>query len=262
MLKKRSSFKITRAVLFALVLREVRGRLSKNRMGLFWFLFEPIAHILLLLIIFSTLRHRTMPGVDLPLFLINGIVPFLVFKNISLKGMEAVNANQGLFAYRQVKPFDMVAARMVVEISLMACVYVLMLLGLWWLFGYNVLIHQPLQWMLILVTGCGLAFGSALIFCVIIDALPEAATVIRLMYMPLYLISGVIFPIWLLPESYVSLLLWNPYLHLIELLRENSIAYYPKVDQVNYFYPAVCAVLSLFIGMSLYRLRRLRLAAS
>jgi capsular polysaccharide transport system permease protein len=97
---------------------------------------------------------------------------------------------------------------------------------------------------------------------VIIDALPEAATVIRLMYMPLYLISGVIFPIWLLPESYVSLLLWNPYLHLIELLRENSIAYYPKVDQVNYFYPAVCAVLSLFIGMSLYRLRRLRLAAS
>jgi len=261
-LKKRSAFAITKAVIFALVLREVQGRFSKNRLGAFWFVVEPLAHVAILLLIFSTLRNRYIPGIEVPIFLIHGIIPFLAFRNLTLKSMEAVNANRALLAYKQVKPFDMVMARSAVEILLMSCVFILVLAVLGWFFGYDISIHNPLQWLLVLATGAALALGCALIFCVVIDALPELATMIRLAYMPLYFISGVIFPLWIIPKDFLPLLLWNPYLHLIELLREHSIAYYPRVAEVNLMYPATCAISLLFIGLGLYRTRRLHLVAS
>jgi len=261
-LKKRSPFTIVKSVIFALILREVQGRFGKNRLGAFWFVFEPMAHVLILLLIFSTLRNRYIPGIEVPLFLMQGIIPFLIFRNITLKGMEAVNANRGLLAYRQVKPFDMITARALVEVMLMGCVYLLILAALGWFFGYDVAIQQPLQWLLTLMIGGALALGSALIFCVLIDAIPELASMIRIMYMPLYILSGVIFPLWVIPKDFLPLLLWNPYLHLIELLREYSIAHYPRVAEINLAYPATCAVLTLFIGLGLYRARHLRLIAS
>jgi len=261
-LKKRPPFAIIKSVLFALMLREMQGRFGKNRLGAFWFFFEPLAHVLILLLIYSALRSRYLPGIDMPIFLMHGIIPFLAFRNITLKSMEAVNANRGLLAYRQVKPFDMVAARAIVETLLMTCVYGLILAALGWFFAYDIAIQQPLQWLLTLVTGGALAFGSALVFCVVIDALAELAAMIRIMYMPLYILSGIVFPLWMIPKDFLPLLLWNPYLHLIELLRGHSIAYYPRVDEVNLAYPATCAVLALFIGLWLYRARHLRLIAS
>jgi len=262
MLPKRPPLSIVKSVIFALILREVQGRFGKNRLGAFWFVFEPMAHVLILLLIFSTLRSRYMPGIEMPLFLLHGIIPFLAFRNITLKSMEAVNANRGLLAYRQVKPFDMVSARAIVEALLMSCVYLLIMAALGWFFGFDIAIHQPLQWLTTLAVGGALAFGSALVFCVVIDALPEIAAMIRIMFMPLYILSGVIFPLWVIPKDFLPLLLWNPYLHLIELLREHSIAYYPKVAEVNLAYPAAFALVTLFIGLGLYRARRLHLVAS
>ena len=48
-MQKRRPFKILRSVLFALVIREVRGKFGANRLGAFWFVFEPLAHIIVLL---------------------------------------------------------------------------------------------------------------------------------------------------------------------------------------------------------------------
>jgi len=243
-------------------LREVQGRFGKNRLGAFWFVFEPMAHVLILLLIFTTLRGRQIAGVTVPLFLIHGIVPFLLFRNLTLKGMAAVNANRGLLAYKQVKPLDMVMARAIVETLLMACVFTLILAGLGWFFDVNISIVRPLQWLGILAIGSALAMGCALIFCVIINLLPELETIFRLAFMPIYLLSGVIFPLWLIPHEFLSWLLWNPYLHLIQLLRETSIVRYPSVAEVNLQYPIACAIVTLFVGMWLYRARRMQLVAA
>lgn len=261
MLRKRSSFSITCSVIFALVLREVRGKFAKKRMGAFWFVFEPMAHVLIILAIFSIWRHRTLPGFELPVFLINGIVPFVLFKNIALKGMEAVNSNRGLLSYRQIKPLDMIVARTIVETALMLCVYIFILLGLWWFFGFDVAIHRPIEWLIVIAVGISMALGAALVFCIIIDIMPEAGTVIRIMHMPLYLMSGVVLPLWLMPENLLHILLFNPYVHLIDLLRENSIAHYPQIAGVTILYPLGWAIGSLAVGGFLYRLRRLKLIA-
>lgn len=258
---KRTSFGIFRAVIFALVLREVRGRFGSHRYGAFWLLFEPMAHIVALMGIYAILRGHANSGLDLSVFLVTGIIPFILFKNISLKGMEAVNANKGLFAYRQIKPIDTIIARGIVECALMACVYGLILFGLGLWAGSDVSIHQPLRWGLVMFVGTVFSFGLGLIFCVVAEALPEAKTFIRLSYMPLYFLSGIIMPLWLIPEKFQKFMLWNPYLHLIDSLRSNVFEHYPKVVGISMWYASFVALATLFVAMALYRVRRLNLVA-
>lgn len=214
-----------------------------------------------LMLIYALVRGRASNGLDLLLFLVTGIIPFILFKNISLKGMEAVNANKGLFAYRQIKPVDTIIARVVVECALMACIYALVLFGLGMWVGTDVSIHRPIEWALVIGVGVLFSFGLGLIFCIIGEALPEAKTFIRLSYMPLYFLSGIVVPLWLIPERFHKFMMWNPYLHLIDSLRANVFSNYPKTLGISMWYACSVSLGTLFIGLALYRLRRLNLVA-
>lgn len=260
-MQKRSPLQVVRAVLFALIVREVRGRFGANRLGAFWFIFEPIAHISILLAIFSLARGQAHYGPPTATFLVSGIIPFLLFKNIALKGMEAVSANKALFAYRQIKPFDTIVARAIVECSLMACVYltIIFTLGFWG--GYDVAIHYPLQWLGVLLIGGGLSFGLGLVFCVIGEAMPELKGFIRMLFMPLYFISCVILPLWAVPPQFRSWIWWNPFLHIIDGLREATFLHYPEINGISLGYATSIALVFLFFGVILYRQRREQLLA-
>lgn len=258
---KRSALVIVRAVLFALMLREIRGKFGANRLGAFWFLFEPLGQLMLMLAIFSLIRAPIIHGVPLLLFLVNGIVPFVLFKNISLTGMQAVNANRGLFAYRQIQAIDMISARGLVEFILIALVYGLIVFSLSMWTDLSVAFSDPLRWAVALIIGIILSYSLAILFCIFIAYFPELANLIRMAYLPLYLISGIIFPVAALPDRFISNLLWNPYLHLIEIMRGTSIPYYQVLQQVNLIYPATVALVALFLAMAAYRISKERLVA-
>lgn len=260
-MQKRNPLKITQAVIFALTLREIRGRLNARRIGTFWILFEPIAHVLGMVAIITIVRGRTIPGFEVPVFLLTGIVPFLMMKNICLKLMEAVASNKALFSYRQIKPFDALIARMIVEFSLFACVYFILMISVGFLAGYSIAIVHPLEWLGILAVGVLFSLSVGLILCVIGEAVPELKTFFRLMFLPLYLISGVVYPIWILPANILPWITWNPFVHIIDSLRRATFLHYPITPGVNALYPCVVTLILLFLGLGLYRARRLKLVA-
>lgn len=260
-MEKRSSLKINAAVLFALILREARARLYARRFGALWLLLEPIAHIAALLTVLIILRGRTIPGFDVPVFFLAGIVPFLIMRNICLRMMEAVSANQALFAYRQIKPLDTMVARLVVEVTLGLCVYVLVLLAMGLFLRYDISIHDPLEWLMIFLVGIALSFGIGIILCVVVEAFPEIKGFLRMLFLPLYLISGVIIPPWGRAGSFVDLVSWNPYLHIIDSLRGAVFEPYPETLVINMRYPVEVTICILFVALGLYRARRLRLVA-
>ncbi|MBO9356744.1 sugar ABC transporter permease [Bordetella petrii] len=260
-MQERNSLQIFRSVLFALVLREMLTRFGARRMGAFWMLLEPMLHVIILMVIFSTIRAREVPGMDFPIYLLTGMIPFFMMRNLALRLMDAVSANQALFAYQQIKPLDTLVARIIVELSLYACVYVLMLsaMGLW--FGYDISMHDPLAWFVALATGVVLSAGLGLIFCVWTQIFPNSRSFIRIMFLPVYLISGIIFPIWSFPQEYLPWILWNPYLHIVDNLRSSIFVAYPRTYGINFSYPAEVALITLFLGLGLYRLRRHNLVA-
>lgn len=253
---KRTSWQIQRAVLFALFVRELQTRFGGRWLGAFWVLLEPLAHLTIMLLIFGVARHRVLPVVDYPVFLLTGLVPFLMFRGLALRLMDAVEANRGLFNYRQVRTLDPIISRAALEIVLYSVVYLLMLGGLGWL-GFHFLPAQPLELMGISVALLAAGFGLGLIFAVVTEDLPGVRALIRITSMPLYLLSGVIFPVSSLPSSVLPWLLWNPVLHALELSRGYFLSEYHALPQFSATYVAGFALVVLSLGMSLYRVRQL-----
>lgn len=258
---RRSPWAIQKAVVFALFIRELRARVEGRWLGLLWVLFEPVAHMAMMLTLFVSVRHVVRPGIDTALFLVSGLVPFFLFRNISLRSADAVRQNFGLFAYRQVKPFDTLVSRTLVEMLLSSMVYTVVLAGLaWW--GIAVWPDRPLELFTASVVLIALGFGLGLTLMVACTDRPRLRTVVGLLFVPLYLLSGVIFPLDRVPREWLDWLLLNPLLHLTDLTRQGFAAGYPPLAGATLAYPAAWALGLMALGLCLYRVQRRRLVAS
>src|SRR5690606_708677 len=118
-MNKRSPLEITRSVIFAMVLREMRGHYGRLRLGALWVIMEPLAHLVILGTIL-TLRLKPTRCYDFYMFLLVGVAPFLLYKNVVLKLMGSVDANKALFNYKQIQPADAFMARTIVEFCISA----------------------------------------------------------------------------------------------------------------------------------------------
>lgn len=258
---RRSALRIQRAVLVALVIRELRARVQGRWLGLMWMLFEPLTHVMLILAIFGFRRHAASSAVEFPVFLVTGLLPFFIFRNLARRLPAAVAANRAVFAYRQIKPMDALAARAVVETGLYSGVYLIALMILGWL-GFHWLPHAPLQLMVVSLAIVALGFGLGVLFSVLAHGRPKVQTAIGWIFLPLYLLSGVILPIRAVPYEYRQWLVLNPVLHLIELSRTYFIPNYQPLPEVNLTYPAAWALVVVALGFSAFRLYRHRFIAA
>lgn len=258
-ISRRSPWQIMQDVLFALVLREYLTRFGERRMGAFWMLFEPAAHMGVMIFIFTVIRARSVPGMDFPMFFLTGMLPFFLMRNIIFKLMDSIGANQALFAYPNIKIFDTYVARVLVELSISSVIYgiFIFIFGFW--IGYEVAVAYPLEWLYSLLIGILFSFGLGVIFSVLTVIMPNLKSFIRILFLPIYLISGVIFPLWIIPDQYLPWLLWNPFAQIISNIRESVFVNYPVIPGMSQSYPFFCTVITLFIALALYRLRRQRL---
>lgn len=252
----RSHFQIQRDVIYALLLRELSSRFGKSRGGFLWVLVEPIAHLVVPIFIFGFIRQRLMPGVEFPVFLVYGFLPFLLFKAICLQIVDGVNTAQGLLSYRQVLLMDVFIAKSMAHLVIQAVVFIIVLTGLA-TFGYHVLPPHPVEFAGVLALTAVLAFGLGVLFAAIASLIPDARPVIHVMFMPLYFISGILFPVSRFSDELVRWLAINPVLHLVELTRVAGVEGYVPMKYLSLAYPVTLALVATVIGLMLYRLRYL-----
>lgn len=258
--RKRNSLQVQRAVLQALVIRELRARVEGRWLGLLWMLFEPLANVMLMLTLYGFRSHVTSPNVELPVFLITGMLPYFMFRNLANRLPAAISGNRNLYAYRQVKPMDGLVARALVEIGLSSAVFLCALAILGWL-GYHWLPAAPLELAVVSFVLLALGAGLGLLFAVLMNNRPKVKAVINLMFFPLYLLSGVLFPLQFVPPQYREWLLLNPVLHLIDLIRAYFIPFHVPLEGVNLAYPAAFTLVVVWLALSMYWLNRYKLLA-
>jgi capsular polysaccharide transport system permease protein len=257
-LPRRGAWEVQRGVLFSLVLREMKTRVGGQWIGAVWTLIEPLAHVLVMLTIFSAIRSSGMPGMEYPVFLATGLVPYFLFQHLSTRLMDGIDANRGLYAYRQVKPFDTLMSRAVVEVLMNMLVYGVTLGLLAWL-GFHVWPAGPLELMGVQMVLALLGTSFGVFAAVVSHERPRLRSFIRISMMPLYFASGILFPIHYAPPDMLEWLAWNPLLHLIELSRHAFMADYWTLQQVNIVYPLLFSLTLSALAMLVYRADRLRL---
>ena len=252
----RSAFAIQRDVIYALLLRELASRFGRSRGGFAWVLVEPIAHLVVPVAVFAYLRARIVPGVEYPVFLVYGFLPFLLFKTICLQIVNGVDSAQGLLSYRQVLLMDVFVAKAMAHTVIQAIVFVVVLTGLS-LLGYDVLPARPIELGGLLVLTILLAYGLGLVLAAVASLIPDTRSMINVMFMPLYFISGVLFPVSHFSDELTRWLAINPVLHLVEFSRAIAIPTYQPMPYLSLTYLVALALFTMIMGMMLYRLRYL-----
>ncbi len=258
---QRTSWEVQRDVLFALIIREAHARVGGQWVGAVWTLFEPLAHTMLMVGLYSMVLGRVSPAGEYPVFLATGMLPFFQYQNLANRLMDGIESNRGLFSYRQVKPLDVLVARAVIESGMSLVVFLFTMAVLGWL-GYQVLPADPLA--MVGVNLLLIAFGTSygLVMAVLTHDRQRLRAMVRMVNVPVYLASGVMFPVDLLPRDARDVLLWNPLLHLVELSRHAFIPAYQPLPGVQAGYPALLMLLMMAWGLALYRRNQQKLTTS
>ncbi len=251
-LKARGGLAVMYASIRALILRELQTRFGQYRLGYVWVFLEPLLTIGVLVLLFGTIRERAAPGIEYEIFLINGIIPFFMFRTGVMLGMSAVDSNKGLFSYRSVKPVDALLARNILEFLLKFIAYICFTVGLIW-FGYSISFSSLPQllgyWILLFV----FMLGFSLIFLVVADFSKEIGKIISALFVVIYLTSGILYSIHIIPAEYRVYLLYNPIIHILELMRHAVAPTYQLVTGISLGYFVIWMIVTLFIGLLLYK---------
>lgn len=256
----RSSLSITISVWRALLLREALSRISGGRMPWLWLLLEPMLHLAFLTFMMAVLRQRVIGGINVVIWVLVGVLGFLFFRRTASQTVNAVDANSALFVYRQVRPVDTVLVRGFLECALLVLIS-LITFCCTALFGFDVLPSDPV-FVLVAVFGLWLfGLGVGLMFSVIIELIPEVDHFYKLAMMPLYFVSGVIFPIAAVPFPYRDWLLLNPLVHGLEAIRLGFSPYYHAIPELDVEYLYIVSICCVFLGLALHQRFAQRLVA-
>ncbi|AMR81402.1 ABC transporter permease [Cupriavidus nantongensis] len=256
----RSDVSIAVSVWRALFLREASARLAGARAAWIWILLEPAAHIVFLMVVFGVIRHQVRQDANIEVFILVGVWGFFLVRNIAQRGMEAINANQALFSYRQVQPVDTVLVRATVEAFLYVIVGAVLLAALA-LLDIDVRPADPLlvMWSAFLLWAFGLGLG--LMFSVIGTLLPGLGKLIRIVFTPLYFLSAVMYSVASMPRAMREVVLVNPITHGLEAMRSGWFAAYHGEAHISLGYLAFCALATVFLGLAMHMRYATRLTA-
>lgn len=248
---RRSSLAIMLSAWQALFLREALARISGGRARWFWVLFEPVAHKVFIIILMVTVRQRVVAGMDVVVWVTLGILAFFMFRRPASQGIEAINANSTMFAYRQVRPVDTVIVRAALEAFLMILIGILAF-AILALFNRNIVPDDPLMVVSAMFGMWLFGLGFALALSVPCELVDEIDKLVKFLMMPMYFLSGVMFPISMVPYPFNQWLLYNPLLHGVEAVRVGFSRNYHAMPGLDLGYLYAFAVCLIFIGLAMH----------
>lgn len=243
-------------VLYALMLREIHTINGNSKLGYLWVLIQSVFSIAVFWALREYMGRHAPQGMSMAMFLAVGFGLWQIFSTGIRKTMSAVEGNKALLTFPQVTELDVMVARIVVItatqiLSTSLIIGASVLLGAAFrpnglLTGLVVLILSPLC-----ALGIGMLLGSLAVFVPVLDKI--VPMVLRIAFF----LSGVFFSITAFKQDVANLLLYNPIMQAIEMMRVSLHDGY-VVDGLSLSYLAACTLITLVIGGFLERYVRAR----
>lgn len=246
-------------IISALLIRETRTRFGETRLGFAWAILEPVSHLALIAIVFSTSHIATAPvGDNILTYYFTGVVPYLLFTNTSASVTHAIVANESLLQIPAITFIDVLFARAIIELFTQILVSVV-ILSSFNLFGVRAIPFDIAQcaiafsFLWLMATGIG--FINAVIFHFVRSWDHIYANLTRV----LYFTSGVFLHPIFMPVWLRDILIWNPLLQAIEWFRTGFFsAYNPPWLSPSYL--IYWALTCIMLGMAMERALRRRIS--
>ncbi|RVI88604.1 ABC transporter permease [Sinorhizobium meliloti] len=233
----------------ALIVREMSTRFGSKPGGYLWAIFDPVAHVVLMTLIFQAIARMPALGLSFPLFFASGYLPFAFYQRMSGFMAGTVKANKALFSYPIVTPFDAIVSRFILQLMTDTLVTILILVMIIELGG----VTQPMNIAgMIEAAGAAalLGLGIGTINIVMFARFPLFEQIFGIINRPLFMISGVFFLPESLPNPFRDFLLYNPLVHVIMWFRASIYPEY-RTDLLDKGYVIEFAVVCFVAGLLL-----------
>lgn len=235
--------------IMALVLREIATSYGRSPGGYMWAIAEPVAGIALLTFIFSMGFHAPPLGSSFSLFYASGLVPFLVYVELSNKLSQAINYSAPLLSYPRVTIIDAVLARAVLNTATQAIVVCLIMIPLLAMIDTQ----APVD-LAALAQGFALAiclgFGVGVVNCFLVTRFPVWQRIWSIVNRPMFLLSCIVFTFESVARPFQDWLWFNPIVHVIGIVRGGLYAGY-DATYVSALYVLLISMLLSVIGIFL-----------
>ena len=214
-----SAFSVQCRVLHALILRELKSRYGSRHLGFMWALIEPLIFMSIFVAAFQIIGRESQGGLPVPLFIVAGLSPFFMFRDVFAEVTQGTQGHQSLLMFPQVTRMDLLLSKLILTTLVSVVVFFIMLMGCAF-FGFTFKVEDPMGVMIgftlmaLLGFGLGLVLGALSIRYEFLQSISQP-----LLGRPLFLMSGLFFSASMLPPVAREIALYNPLLHCIELIR-------------------------------------------
>jgi ABC-type polysaccharide/polyol phosphate export permease len=233
-------------------MREILTRYGRHNIGFLWLFAEPMLFTVAVTALWTA--TKSVHGSNLPIvaFAITGYSSVLLWRNMPSRCIRALEPNLSLLYHRNVRPFDIYIARLILEAGGATISFVVLVL----FFHFLGWLDYPEDVLQVAAAWCMLAwFGMSL--SLFFGALSETSEIVEKLWHPtayiLFPLSGAAFLVDALPTAAQHYVLLLPMVHGVEFLREG---YFGSKIVAHYDLAYMAIINTLLTLLGLARTRR------
>ncbi|MGB6176820.1 MAG: hypothetical protein WBF43_10915 [Methylocella sp.] len=249
-----SPLAINAAAIGAILLRDVKLRAGAYYTGFLMTLLMPLAHLLIVVIVYHVLGRLAPVGTDQVVYYGLSVLPFVIYVYLSRQIVMALAENRPLLHFNRVKIFDILIARGVLEAAGSVVVFIIFIC----LVAVYSNDFSPRDWPGIVFAVAAtiyFSFSMAVPNALIASVLPVWFVFFNLSMPVFWLASGILFFPSAIPDPYDRWLALNPLLQCVEWIRYSYYEDYPD-KLLNIPYLITCATVCLAVSLVAERLAR------
>lgn len=233
----------------ALIVREMSTRFGSKPGGYLWAIFDPVAHVAIMTLVFQAIARIPALGLSFPLFFASGYLPFTFYLRMSSFMAGTMKANKALLSYPVVSPFDAILSRFILQLTTDALVALVILLAIVELSGATQAMNVS---GMVEAAGAAalLGLGVGTINIVMFARFSLYEQIFGIISRPLFMISGVFFLPDSLPNPFRDYILYNPLVHIIMWFRSSMYSEY-RADGLDKGYVIEFALVCFVAGLML-----------
>ncbi|MDV2985729.1 UNVERIFIED_CONTAM: ABC transporter permease [Methylobacteriaceae bacterium AG10] len=241
-------------VLSALMLRDMRSRFGGTYWGYLVQVLWPCVHLAVIVTVMSFRNLRPPITDSVLLFIATGAVPALAFQYVSREVMKGYLIHKPLTYFPQVKRFDTVVARCLVEI-VSSFLGLMLVMAVLLCFGVDPIPQDMFTAITGYLTAIALGIGIGTINVGICSIFPGWTLGYVLVTILIYMSSGVYFLACYMPTEIYDIMRWSPVVQIIEWVRLGYEPTMPAKIDLIYIFGWVFGSLTIGLLMERYIVR-------
>lgn len=237
---------------FAIIVFKTKAELKAERqrtyLGFIWWIIEPIMFLAIFYFVFINIRQGTTDNFVQELLI--GLILWQWFKSSISQSSSVIIYQINLLRQIRIPAWIFPIIKVSASTVKFFIVY-LLLIAFLWVTGFT----PNLNWLYMLEVTLVLFLlinGVVLCLAAIVPFIPDINVIVENILLGLFFVSGIFFPIDLVPEPIRSYLTLNPILRIIDNSRQILLESQPP-NHSDMLYVLAIALVFIFIGLRLFK---------